>query len=213
MKTRLQYPLYLVALSSALISVSANAIPPVRAVDVKSFDVGGVKMGMSIEEAKAAMQKNFGIKPAQIRASKSMESQTPSIVTGSQQIIHLVYEENGTRMQVSFEPRVPYNKSNPMAVSHVTYEIPWTKENEVNMVEAALKKYGPVSTGGVFPVWCEKPMPTSGMGCESGTASLTMGNTKINLIDPAWQNAVISYMNQQQIGRCYLGYTAKRFSI
>jgi hypothetical protein len=85
-----------------------------------------------------------------------------------------------------------------MAVSHVTYEIPWTKENEVNMVEAALKKYGPVSTGGVFPVWCEKPMPTSGMGCESGTASLTMGNTKINLIDPAWQNAVISYMNQQK---------------
>ena len=198
MKTRLQHPLYLVALSSALISVAANAIPPVRAVDVKSFDVGGVKMGMSIEEAQAAMQKNFGIKPAQIRASKSMESQTPSIVTGSQQIIHLVYEENGTRMQVSFEPRVPYNKSNPMAVSHVTYEIPWTKENEVNMVEAALKKYGPVSTGGVFPVWCEKPMPTSGMGCESGTASLTMGNTKINLIDPAWQNAVISYMNQQK---------------
>ncbi len=198
MKTRLQHLLYLVALSSALISVSANAIPPVRAVDVKSFDVGGVKMGMSIEEAQAAMQKNFGIKPAQIRASKSMESQTPSIVTGSQQIIHLVYEENGTRMQVSFEPRVPYNKSNPMAVSHVTYEIPWTKENEVNMVEAALKKYGPVSTGGVFPVWCEKPMPTSGMGCESGTASLTMGNTKINLIDPAWQNAVISYMNQQK---------------
>jgi len=198
MKTRLQHPLYLVALSSALISVSANAIPPVRAVDVKSFDVGGVKMGMSIEEAQAAMQKNFGIKPAQIRASKSMESQTPSIVTGSQQIIHLVYEENGTRMQVSFEPRVPYNKSNPMAVSHVTYEIPWTKENEVNMVEAALKKYGPVSTGGVFPVWCEKPMPTSGMGCESGTASLTMGNTKINLIDPTWQNAVISYMNQQK---------------
>ncbi len=198
MKTRLQHPLYLVALSSALISVSANAIPPVRAVDVKSFDVGGVKMGMSIEEAQAAMQKNFGIKPAQIRVSKSMESQTPSIVTGSQQIIHLVYEENGTRMQVSFEPRVPYNKSNPMAVSHVTYEIPWTKENEVNMVEAALKKYGPVSTGGVFPVWCEKPMPTSGMGCESGTASLTMGNTKINLIDPAWQNAVISYMNQQK---------------
>ncbi len=198
MKTRPQHPLDLVALSSALISVSANAIPPVRAVDVKSFDVGGVKMGMSIEEAQAAMQKNFGIKPAQIRASKSMESQTPSIVTGSQQIIHLVYEENGTRMQVSFEPRVPYNKSNPMAVSHVTYEIPWTKENEVNMVEAALKKYGPVSTGGVFPVWCEKPMPTSGMGCESGTASLTMGNTKINLIDPAWQNAVISYMNQQK---------------
>ena len=198
MKIRLQYPLYLVALSSALMSVSANAIPPVHAVDVKSFDIGGVKTGMSIEEAQAAMQKNFGIKPAQIRASKSMESQTPSIVTGSQQIMHLVYEENGTRMQVSFDPRVPYNKSNPMAVSHVIYEIPWTKENEVNMVEAALKKYGPVSTGGVFPVWCEKPMPTSGMGCESGTASLTMGNTKINLIDPAWQNAVINYMNQQK---------------
>lgn len=198
MKIRLRTPLYLVALSSSLISVSANAIPPVRAVDVKSFDVGGVKTGMSIEEAQAAMQKNFGISPAQIRASKSMKGQTPDFVTGSQQIMHLVYEDKGTRMQVSFDPRVPYNKSNPMAVSQVIYEIPWTKENEDNMVKAALNKYGPVSTGGVFPVWCEKPMPSSGMGCVSGTASLTMGNTKIQLNDPSWHNAVVNYMDQQK---------------
>lgn len=198
MRIHLFKTLPLVVLSSSLISLSANAIPPVRAADVKSFDVGGVKTGMSVEEARAAMQKNFGISSDQIRTSKSMKSQMTSVITGSQQVAFLVYEDKGTRMQVSFEPRVPYDKANPVAVSQVIYEIPWTKENEDNMVKAALQKYGPVSTGGVFPIWCEKPMPSSGMGCESGTASLSMGNTKIELIDPAWQQAVIGYSNQQK---------------
>ncbi|MDK9444733.1 hypothetical protein WCU81_14345 [Pectobacterium atrosepticum] len=194
----------LLALSPAILIALPYLVPPaysapsVRSVDVKSFDVGGVKTGMSVEEARTAMQKNFGVSADKIRASKSMKNQYATIIYGSPQIQDLVYENNGTRMQVSFDPRIPYNKSNPMAVSQVIYEIPWTKENEDNMVKAALKKYGPVSTGGVFPVWCEKPMPSSGMGCESGTASLTMGNTKIKLIDPAWQNATSKYMDQQK---------------
>lgn len=33
-------------------------------------------------------------------------------------------------MQVSFEPRIPFDRSNPMAAALITYEIPWTKDNE-----------------------------------------------------------------------------------
>ncbi|WP_312738557.1 hypothetical protein [Atlantibacter hermannii] len=195
---------YLSALPSALLIVlpclvsSAHAAQPVRAVDVRSFDVAGVKTGMGVEEARAAMQKNFGVSADKIRASTSSNNQVATIITGSQQIQTLVYDQNGTRMQVSFEPRVPYDKNNPMAASLITYEIPWTKENETSMKEAAIAKYGPISSGGMNPVWCEKPMPTSGMGCETDTASLTVGSTTLKLYDPDWHNAVWKYMNQQK---------------
>ncbi len=84
--------------------------------------------------------------------------------------MYLVYENNGTRMQVTFEPRIPYNKSNPMAATLISYEIPWTKDNENAMKEAALAKYGQVSA---------------------------RASTWLNMLDPAWQNARIKFMDQQ----------------
>ncbi|MGY6030587.1 hypothetical protein [Phytobacter sp. AG2a] len=177
----------------------AHAVPPVRAVDVTPFDVGGVKTGMSVEEARAAMQKNFGISADQIRVSKYRKDQVAYLVTNSEEVSTLVYDNNGTRMQVNFEPRIPYNKSNPMAVDSVSYEIPWTKDNETSMKEAAIAKYGPISTGGMMaPLWCNKPLPTSGMGCESDSPKLSLGGTKLQLIDPAWQNARMKFMDQQR---------------
>lgn len=177
---------------------SANAAQPVCAVDVKSFDVGGVKTGMSIEEARAAMQKNFGVSSDKIRVTKSGKNHVSYAVTGSEQVQYLVYENNGTRMQVSFEPRVPYDKNNPMAAALINYEVPWTKDNETAMNQAASAKYGPVATGSIGLLWCEKPIRSSGMGCEIGSAELSLGGTKLKLIDPAWQNARIKFMDQQK---------------
>ncbi|MGL4429202.1 MAG: hypothetical protein ACRDD5_22105 [Silvania sp.] len=194
---------YLFALPPAIIMAlpylvsPASAANPVHAVDVKSFDVGGVKTGMSIEEARAAMQKNFGVPADKIEASKSETYQVATKVTGSQQVMYLVYENKGTRMQVTFEPRIPYDKSNPMAAALISYEIPWTSENATSIKEAALAKYGPVSTTDMYPVWCEKPIPGTGMGCEPDSASLKVASTTLTLIDPAWQNARMKFMDQQ----------------
>lgn len=176
----------------------AYSAPTVRSVDVTNFDVGGVKTGMSVEQARAAMQKNFGVSADKIRASKSMKSQYATLIYGSPQIQDLVYENNGTRMQVSFEPRIPVDKANPMVASLISYEIPWTKENETAMKEAAIAKYGPISSGGMNPVWCNKPLPTSGMGCEADSAILSVGSTSIRLFDPAWQNETNKYWDQQK---------------
>lgn len=175
----------------------ASAAQPVHAVDVKSFDVGGVKTGMSVEEARAAMQKNFAVSADKIRASKSADYQAPTLITGTEQVMYLVYENKGTRMQVTFEPRVPYDKSNPMAAALITYEVPWTSDNQNAMKEAALAKYGQVSTGGVYPIWCDKPLPSSGMGCEPDSASLEVASTSLKLIDPAWQNARMKFVDQK----------------
>ena len=194
---------YLFALPPAImmalpfIVTPASAAQSVHAVDVKSFDVGGVKTGMSVEEARAAMQKNFSVSADKISASKSATYQVATKVTGSQQVMYLVYENKGTRMQVTFEPRIPYNKTNPMAAALITYEIPWTSENETSMKDAALAKYGQVSTSDMYPLWCEKPIPGSGMGCETDTASLKVASTTLTLIDPAWQNARMKFMDQQ----------------
>lgn len=195
---------YLFALSPAVLIAlpylvsPAHAIPPVRAVDVRAFDVAGVKTGMSVEEARAAMQKNFNVSADKIRVSKFRKDQVPYLITGTLEVSSLVYENNGTRMQVSFEPRIPYDKNNPMAAYLISYEIPWTKDNENAMKEAALAKYGPISSGGSNPVWCDKPLPTSGMGCEADSAQLSVGSTKLRLFDPAWQNARIKFMDQQR---------------
>lgn len=194
----------LFALSPAILLALPYLVPPaysapaVHSVDVRPFDVAGVKTGMSVEEARTAMQKNFGVSADKIRASKSMKSQYATIIYGSPQTQYLVYENNGTRMQVSFEPRIPLDKTNPMVASLITYEIPWTKENETAMKEAAIAKYGPISSGGDNPVWCDKPLPTSGMGCESDSAILSVGSTTLRMLDPAWQNATIKYMDQQK---------------
>ena len=194
---------YLFALPPAImmalpfIVTPASAAQPIHAVDVKSFDVGGVKTGMSVEEARAAMQKNFSVSADKISASKSETYQVATKVTGSQQVMYLVYENKGTRMQVTFEPRIPYNKTNPMAAALITYEIPWTSENETSMKDAALAKYGQVSTSDMYPLWCEKPIPGSGMGCETDSASLKVASTTLTLIDPAWQNARMNFMDQQ----------------
>ena len=59
----------------------AHAVPPVRSVDVTPFDVGGVKTGMSGDEARAAMQKNFCISADQIRVSQYSKDQAPYLVT------------------------------------------------------------------------------------------------------------------------------------
>lgn len=194
---------YLFALPPAIIMAlpyivsPASAAQPVHAVDVKSFDVGGVKTGMSVEEARTAMQKNFGVSADKISASKSETYQVATKVTGSQQVMYLVYENKGTRMQVTFEPRIPYDKNNPMAAALITYEIPWTSDNATSMKEAALAKYGQVSTSDMNPIWCEKPIPGSGMGCELNSASLKVASTTLTLIDPAWQNARMKFMDQQ----------------
>ena len=85
-----------------------------------------------------------------------------------------------------------------MAAALINYEIPWTKDNEEAMKNAALEKYGQVSEQAMYPVWCDKPIPGTGMGCESDSAKIEVSGTKLSFIDPAWRNAVIQFRNQQQ---------------
>ncbi|ELY4881538.1 hypothetical protein P7V44_07565 [Providencia sp. CRE-3FA-0001] len=187
-----------VLLAMPLIAFPAlSAQQDTHPVDVRAFDVGGVKTGMSIEEARTAMAKNFGASSSAITESKSLPSQVTTLITGTEQIMFLVYDNNGTRMQVSFEPRVPYDKNNPMAVSQISYELPWSKDNEKAMNDAALKKYGPVSQNNMNPLWCDKPLPGTGMGCASDSATLEVSGTKLRMYDPAWTNARIKFMEEK----------------
>ncbi|MBK0003186.1 hypothetical protein [Erwinia sp. S38] len=179
------------------VAFSAMSAQPTHPVDVRAFDIAGVKTGMSIEEARTAMEKNFGVSSNSITESKSLPSQVTTLITGTEQIMYLVYEKNGTRMQVSFEPRVPYDKNNPMAVSQITYEIPWTKDNESVMKDAALKKYGQVSSNSMYPLWCDKPLPGTGMGCAPDSVKLEMASTKLRMYDPVWTNARIKFMEDK----------------
>ncbi len=99
---------------------------------------------------------------------------------------------------ISFGPTRPYNKDNPMAADFITYELPWAKDNETAMQNAATVKYGPVSIGDTNMLWCDKPLTMSGMGCRPDSAILKLAGTTLKLSDPAWQNATLRFLDQQK---------------
>jgi hypothetical protein len=176
----------------------AQARKQTRSVDIQSFDVGGVKIGMSFDEARTAMAKNFDVPVSEIRASALGDLEVAII---GKKLPHiLVYENNGIRMQTNLTPRLPLDKDRPLAVVSVTYEIPWTKQNEIEMEKAARAKFGPPSDGSNLR-WCEEPYPNVGMGCLANKAEISVGGTKIRMNDPSWSIAVRKFLDDQKAAK------------
>lgn len=173
---------YVFILAAALIHFSSQAESP-RMVDVSGFDVAGVKVGMNYDQALAAAAAHFKVERNQIKPGPAMEN----VVTGTKLPKWFSYEENGKKLSVHFEGRVPPEKKHPLVVSQVIYEMPWTKQNEDAMLKSAIEKYGPPTREmlGGPPRWCEKFDPENlGLGC-SGVEQpfLELAGTKLFLVD------------------------------
>lgn len=183
------------ALSVAALPVQA-ASP--RSVDARTFDVAGVKTGMDFNEARAAAAKNFKVPESQIEVG------TPYLnpVTNTKLTNTLSYKKNGVTFLVHFEGRVPVDAKRPLVVSQISYELPWTPDNKNAMAKAVVEKYGKQSN---FPndlnlEWCEKPSSNPGMGCSTDMtqAVLNYSGVSIKMVDPAWINARIKFVEQSQ---------------
>lgn len=185
----------LISALNALAIVPAHAEPP-RSVDARAFDIAGVKTGMDYDEAVAAAAKNFNVGKNEIKAGY------PSLnpVTNTKTPLNFSYEKDGVKLLVHFEPRVPVDKQRPLAVSQVSYEMPWTPANKDAMAQAVVEKYGKQSN---FPnklnlEWCQKPSPNPGMGCsiDMEQAVLKYSGVSVQLYDPVWSQARINFVNQ-----------------
>ncbi|MGV7210723.1 hypothetical protein ACLB1G_23060 [Oxalobacteraceae bacterium A2-2] len=192
---RLKINLFAVLLSGgAVVSAAETA----RSVDASSFDVAGVKLGMSLAEAVAAAASKLQIDKRAIEIDKFPQTNP---VTQSKEPAYIIVKSGLAILSVHFLPRVPINRAAPMAVSHIIYEMPWTPDNVKAMQAAAIQKYGPTSNGsvGVTYQWCARPSQNVGEGCHGFQGpTLSLSGNRLELTDPSFHQAVINFMNKSK---------------
>lgn len=180
---------------SAFLVANICAAAP-RAVDAEKFDIAGVKLGMTPDAAVTAVAAKLGIDKRSIEFDKFPQQ---NVVTNSKEPKYFTAKSGGASITVHFEPNVPYNPKNKLAVSMIVYEQPWTPENTAAMKQMAIEKYGDPSNGsvGVSFQWCINPHDNPGFGCsEFRGAKLELGGTKLQLEDFRYRQSVIDYMNK-----------------
>ena len=175
--------------------VSAHAAPP-RSVDVRDFDIAGVKTGMDFDQAVAAAANHLQIalneiKPCPPRDDRVNKTRVPCCFR---------YRKDGVDLFVEFRGRVPVDKARPLVVWRVNYRQPLSQQNQEAMAKAALAKYGepswlrPVDNTQDGPTkqmfWCAKPGSLPHYACaQEKQASLELGWTTLTLTDWAWVEA------------------------
>ena len=168
-----------------------------RSVDAGEFDIAGVKLGMRLKDAVAAITAKLDIKKHEIEFEKFLR---PNPVTKTKEPYYFIVKKGGASITVHMQPKVPRDIEDPMLVSSVIYEQPWTQENVRAMKNMALEKYGEPSNGvvGSSYQWCGKPHSNPGFGCfEFEGAKLEYSGTKLQLTNFLYQQAVIDFMNKR----------------
>lgn len=152
---------------------------------------------MDYDEALAAVASHFKVAPSQIKPEAFPRE---NIVTRTKLPSYFTFEKDGVKVAVHFEGRVPVDKAHPLAAWMVIYEVPWSQQNSSAMAEAALQKYGVQSNApNKLPLqWCANPSPNPGMGCGIGEAKLELSQVRLQLTDPAWQNARIKFVEDSK---------------
>ncbi len=166
-----------------------------NSVDVTSFDVAGVKTGMSFEEASAHLADYFKVSPGTLVAGKTVEN----LVTKTALPNSLEYRKGDAVVRVSFVGRVPADSHRPLVVSNITYRLPFSKENADEMTRLAREKYGEPSTSmDQLPLqWCENPNPNDKLSaCRDRKALLMLSGTTLTLYDLQWPISVGKYRQE-----------------
>ena len=184
------------SLMTSIAAITATAAP--KSVDARTLDVAGVKTGMDYDQAVTAVMQHYKVSKDQIKPDAFP---SVNIVTQTKLPSYFNYEKDGVKLTVHFEGRVPVSRERPLAVSMVSYELPWSQQNSAAMASTAQDKYGEQSNApNKLPMqWCEKPSSNIGVGCIAGEqAVLEVSQVRMTLTDPAWQKARITFMNDSQ---------------
>ena len=182
-----------------LLSAAAKAA---SAQDVAEFDVAGIKLGIPMDDAIAAIkskcqQEGATATVAPIATPNPYGSKYPSNIScragAANTIVHFVATPAGA-----------------IVVERVEYSMPSNPENEKAVTERALAKYGKPTYaeknrfGGTMYGWCSKPaVPTNtGRTCEtSPSKNLTVYMTSIKLSDPQYALAKEAERRSREIAK------------
>ena len=112
-------------------------------LDVSKFDVAGVKLGMSKDEAIAAIKDKFGFQDSDIEYKESDTKNTAELTVKDE--VHNIF--------IRFNRKI--NESGELGAYWINYTLPSSKENASALNAAAQEKYGePTQDDGTKMSWC-----------------------------------------------------------
>jgi hypothetical protein len=211
MKLRLFLGIFAAGIS-VLLPAHADPARQPRFVDVGTFDIAGVRLGMGYEEAVAAAAKHFQVPVKEIKAAtrtgKLVETRLKDGTAVSKNEVtqtmlpesfwYFSKGEHDTRMtlSVSFSARIPVDKAQPLAVDYIEYTITGTN-SERALREAVLNKYGAPTIESPLSgvMWCaDSPLRRRHDTCPSDNASLELLGSILKLRDPSYGAAIKKYL-------------------
>lgn len=166
-------------------------------VDVQFFSIAGVKLGMDLEQARAAAATHFKVPLKKIRTGASALSDVEmNDITQTKLPKYFNYKNtsNGESLTVSFSTRLPVDKTRPLVVESIKYMIgSSSNESKIMLKEAAREKYGaPSFTAMGMDYWCAHPNKRV-FACKPREAYLLSGSGMLTLADPAYNAAANEY--------------------
>lgn len=126
-----------------------------KSVDVTQFDIVGVKLGMTTDQAVNAITTNLGIDKSQIKFTTGKIQE----FTGNAEVIFSfeVATQIG-KYRVAFSPNILNGKNDQIVVASVKYIIPLNVDNIKATAKAMVSKYGQPSTQKSKSLaWCLSP--------------------------------------------------------
>lgn len=162
------------------------------AVDVRAFDIAGVKLGMSFSDAVNAVSETYNVKPIDLHVlrlrmgSKVDSPKLPASIrlnSDDSYSVGLGVRTDGWEISIRLDQIVPSPHDESMEVVAIEYEMARTQENIDSLRSTALAKYGEptLDLHSMGLAWCIKPS-THWATCES-EAVLEYSGTRLKLHD------------------------------
>lgn len=169
----------------------------VRVVDVYTFDIAGVKLGMSYEEAVSALARNFKVSESEVddaKLSGTEKNADPEVVKW----MSYSPPAGGISIIIGFSTRVPPDPLRVLSTSSINYKVTATETNRKLMEKALIEKYGrPTIFAAPGPMeWCSKPTEGPLSHCFR-EAQLTYYNMELSLFDLSITDAARKYHEEK----------------
>ena len=135
--------LYLL-MHAAFLSAHASFKKHQHFYDITQFDIEGVKLGMSLQEAQAAVIKSLKVPES---AVKLVSDVTLSEITEVTTPLYFSVVKDKAKLIVFFKPAIPVDKDQPLRVHTVSYQLRWHSQDAASMRSSVIKKYGYPTNG------------------------------------------------------------------
>lgn len=136
-----------------LVACGGEARAQGKPVDVTKFDIGGIRLFMSADEAAAALKQHYGAN-IKIEVLKYSSEYNPP----AEYVREITYQEGPYRLNAQFTEKFPPANTHREAVTSISYYSSGTDADQRQFWTSVKEKYGPVSFGSAdTPLsWCAK---------------------------------------------------------